>query len=47
MGLPGQTIAGVVSAVACVLVVSGLALAWRRLMAWQRRSERETLKKAA
>ena len=40
-GVIGQTIAGVVSAGATVLVYTGLALAWRRLRAWQvrRRSQ--------
>jgi uncharacterized iron-regulated membrane protein len=36
-GLTGQTIAGLVSAVAVVLVYTGLALSWRRLVAWIRR----------
>jgi uncharacterized iron-regulated membrane protein len=40
-GLTGQTIAGLVSAAAVVLVYTGLALSWRRLVAWlsRRRSE--------
>ena len=47
-GLGGQTIAGVVSAAACVLVFTGFALAWRRFTAWRRRSrDVETLKRAA
>lgn len=33
-GLTGQTIAGLVSAFAVVLVYTGLALSWRRLTAW-------------
>ena len=37
-GLTGQTIAGLVSVVAVVLVYTGLALSWRRLVAWIRRS---------
>lgn len=36
-GLTGQTIAGLVSAAAVVLVYTGLALSWRRLVAWVRR----------
>lgn len=36
-GLPGQTIAGLVSAAAAVLVYTGLALAWRRFVAWRKR----------
>lgn len=41
LGIPGQTIAGLVSAGGAVLVWTGLALAWRRLRAWlTRRSER-------
>jgi uncharacterized iron-regulated membrane protein len=38
-GLPGQTLAGVVSAAACVLVWTGFALAWRRFRAWQSRAQ--------
>jgi len=37
LGLPGQTIAGLASAGAVVLVWTGIALAWRRLMAWRSR----------
>ena len=41
LGIPGQTIAGAVSAGGAVLVWTGLALAWRRLRAWlKRRGER-------
>lgn len=36
-GLPGQTVAGIVSAGAVVLVYSGFALSWRRFVAWRRR----------
>jgi uncharacterized iron-regulated membrane protein len=36
-GLTGQTVAGLVSAGGAVLVYTGLALAWRRFMAWLRR----------
>jgi uncharacterized iron-regulated membrane protein len=37
LGIPGQTIAGVVSAGGAVLVWTGFALAWRRFRAWLRR----------
>ena len=37
LGLPGQTIAGIASAGAVVLVYTGLALALRRFVAWRRR----------
>jgi hypothetical protein len=47
-GLAGQTVAGLVSAAACVLVWTGFALAWRRFRAWRVRSqERFTLDEAA
>ena len=36
-GLPGQTVAGLVSAGGAVLVYTGLALSWRRCVAWLRR----------
>jgi hypothetical protein len=36
-GIAGQTLAGVVSAGASVLVYTGLALTWRRFRAWQAR----------
>ena len=36
-GLPGQTVAGLVSAGGAVLVYTGIALALRRLVAWLRR----------
>ena len=36
-GIPGQTIAGLVSAGGAVLVYTGIALALRRLWAWLRR----------
>ena len=39
-GLLGQTIAGLVSAAAVVLVWTGLALAWRRLREWRGRAAR-------
>lgn len=39
-GLPGQTIAGLVSAGGAVLVYTGIALAWRRWWAWMRRRAR-------
>lgn len=42
LGVPGQTIAGLASAGASVLVCTGLALAFRRLRAWlKRRAERQ------
>jgi len=45
VGVVGQTIAGVVSAGASVLVYTGLALSWRRFRAWQvRRRSKQTLK---
>jgi uncharacterized iron-regulated membrane protein len=34
LGIPGQTIAGIVSAGGAVLVWTGLALAWRRFRTW-------------
>jgi uncharacterized iron-regulated membrane protein len=37
LGIPGQTIAGLVSAGGAVLVWTGIALALRRLIAWRRR----------
>ena len=44
VGIIGQTIAGLVSAGGAVLVYTGLALAWRRLRAWQvRRWSKQTL----
>jgi uncharacterized iron-regulated membrane protein len=36
-GFAGQTIAGIASAGACVLVWTGLALSWRRFRAWRGR----------
>jgi uncharacterized iron-regulated membrane protein len=36
-GLAGQTIAGIVSLGAAVLMWTGLALAWRRFRTWLRR----------
>ncbi len=41
LGLPGQTVAGLVSAGGAVLVWTGLALAWRRLRAWIKRRRPE------
>jgi uncharacterized iron-regulated membrane protein len=47
-GLAGQTIAGVVSAAACVLVWTGFALAWRRFSAWRARNrEADEMRQAA
>jgi uncharacterized iron-regulated membrane protein len=40
LGIPGQTVAGVVTAGGSVLVWTGLALAWRRFRAWRRRGGR-------
>jgi uncharacterized iron-regulated membrane protein len=40
-GITGQVIAGLASAAGCVLVWTGLALAWRRFMAWRTRRRRE------
>jgi uncharacterized iron-regulated membrane protein len=40
LGIVGQTIAGLVSLGAVVLVYTGLALAWRRLRKWTRRRQR-------
>jgi uncharacterized iron-regulated membrane protein len=45
-GVPGQTIAGIVTAGGAVLVWTGLALAFRRFLAWRRRG-RAPLAKAA
>ena len=42
-GLPGQTIAGMVTAGAAVLVYTGIALALRRLWAWRIRNARQTV----
>jgi uncharacterized iron-regulated membrane protein len=40
LGIPGQTIAGIASAGATVLVWTGLGLAWRRFAAWRARRTR-------
>ena len=51
LGIPGQTVAGIVSAGGAVLVWTGLALAWRRFRAWtgrrSRRSETSRVQSAA
>jgi uncharacterized iron-regulated membrane protein len=39
-GITGQIVAGVASAGGCVLVWTGLALAWRRFSAWRARRRR-------
>ena len=39
-GLAGQTLAGIASAAACMLVYTGWMLTWRRFRAWQQRSRR-------
>ena len=36
-GVVGQTVAGVVSLLACVLVYTGIVLAWRRLVSEPKR----------
>jgi uncharacterized iron-regulated membrane protein len=40
LGIPGQTIAGIVSAGGAVLVWTGIALAWRRFRSWVERNRR-------
>jgi len=51
LGIPGQTVAGIVSAGGAVLVWTGLALAWRRCRSWVgrkgRRSETSRVQSAA
>jgi uncharacterized iron-regulated membrane protein len=42
LGLPGQTVAGIVSAGGAVLVWTGLALAWRRCRSWMGRTRRRS-----
>ena len=42
-GLPGQTVAGVATAGAAVLVYTGIALALRRLLAWRSRTARQAV----
>jgi uncharacterized iron-regulated membrane protein len=42
LGPPGQTVAGVASAAACVLVYSGFSLALRRFMSWRARVHKWT-----
>jgi uncharacterized iron-regulated membrane protein len=46
-GLTGQTIAGLVSAAAMVLIYTGMALSFRRLKAWRARRRGTELMKAA
>lgn len=41
-GLVGQIVAGIASAGGCVLVYTGLALAWRRFVVWRGRRSRRT-----
>ncbi|MGI8673033.1 MAG: hypothetical protein ACR2LU_10550 [Luteitalea sp.] len=41
-GLAGQTVVGLVTAGAVVLVWTGLALPWRRFLAWTRRRAART-----
>ena len=40
LGIPGQTVAGIVSVGGAVLVWTGIALAWRRFRSWVSRRER-------
>ncbi|MEW5931536.1 MAG: PepSY-associated TM helix domain-containing protein [Gemmatimonadota bacterium] len=47
LGLPGQTLAGVVSLGAAVLVFTGLALSLRRFAAWRGRKRREPARERA
>ena len=42
LGIPGQTVAGLVSAAGAALVWTGLALAWRRFRAWLGRRGRRS-----
>lgn len=42
-GLTGQIVAGVASLGGCVLVYTGVALAWRRFVAWRARRARRAL----
>jgi uncharacterized iron-regulated membrane protein len=42
LGIPGQTVAGIVSAGGAVLVWTGLALAWRRWRSWRGRTWRRS-----
>ncbi len=42
LGIAGQTVAGLASAGGCVLVWTGIALAWRRAAAWIRRARGRT-----
>jgi uncharacterized iron-regulated membrane protein len=42
LGIPGQTVAGVVSAGGAVLVWTGLALSWRRFRSWIGRTRRRS-----
>ncbi len=41
-GLAGQTLAGVASLAACMLVYTGWMLSWRRFRAWRERTHRQT-----
>ncbi|HEX6285437.1 MAG TPA: PepSY-associated TM helix domain-containing protein [Pyrinomonadaceae bacterium] len=47
LGVPGQTIAGIVSIGGAVLVITGLALAFRRLYAWLGRRAKSKLRAVA
>lgn len=44
LGLSGQTIAGIVSAGAVVMVWTGIALSWRRYSAWLKRRRRVSVR---
>ncbi len=47
LGIPGQTLAGIVSLGAAVLVFTGIALSLRRFAAWRRRGRREPAREPA
>ena len=47
LGLPGQTIAGLVSAGGALLVYTGIALSLRRFAAWRRRNAPSSQRRAA
>ncbi len=47
LGIPGQTVAGVVSGAAVVMVWTGFALAWRRFRRWQLRLQRSQAARAS
>lgn len=47
LGIPGQTIAGLVSLGGCFLFYTGIALSWRRLRAWRARRAGVTVPSSA